>query len=295
MPNLSWDEFIGQERLKNRLTLAINSAVHRVSPLPPTLLIGPPGCGKTTFARLIAEAMSLRMEERIAPIPTRLMRMLVSDNDFYLLFIDEIHRMTRSEQEQLLPLLSEGYWQDDRGRRIENRYVSIVGATTEADKIIRPLYSRFSIKPPFDAYDDDQMTQIVKNMVHREGLAVDDEWAAAIGRASLGLPRNARSLVEAARDLHLSNDQIPDVDEVLSVARITDTGLSADHIRYLNMLTVTGGSAGLDTMRQLLGIPSGHVEMIEIDLIKQGLLERTRSGREITPMGMRTARLKEDT
>lgn len=285
-----WDAYVGQEAMKERLQLAIESAKSRDTAMPSVLLLGPPGCGKTTLAHVIADALECEIIDQVMPIHPRLLKQIVMDHEG-VFFMDEVHRATRKEQELLLPLLQNGYIQDARGRKIHAGRLHVIAATTEGDKIIRPLWDRFRIKPPFDPYTDEEMARIALNMAYYEGLdEASWEWAVEIGKASLGVPRNAQSLVDVARDMNEVNGEFPDVETVLAGARTTETGLTIDHVRYLEVLRVAGGSAGLVTMRQMLGIPAGHVEMLEIDLMKQSMLERTPTGREITQRGMEAVR-----
>lgn len=287
-----WDDYIGQEALKDRLQTHITSALHRVEPLPHVLLVGPPGCGKTTLANLIAQEM--REEENFAafvmPIDPKLFMRVVRDT-FGIAFFDELHRLPPRRQEDLLTVIEDNYLQTPSGARIENNDLTIIAATTEGDKIIKPLYDRFPIRPVFDPYTDDQMAQIVFNMARREDLRMDEDTAMILGAAAFGVPRRAKSLVVMARDLKIQNGTMPTADEILAAARITVDGLGIEHIRYCEMLQAAGGTAGLDLMRMLLGMPAGAIEALEIDLIRKRMIERTPSGRTLTGQGYRLVTL----
>lgn len=280
----TWDSYIGQDKLRRRLEYAVLSSIERGEGLPPILLHGPPGSGKTTLAKLIAGLRGHPIVETIAPIPDRLLTRIVSTHNG-VLFIDEVHRTPVKDQERLLPLLEDGYIQDGRGREIHAVGLSIVAATTEGDKIIAPLYDRFRIKPPFEPYTPEQLTEIVKQMAGFEGLNVSDEWASGIAAACLGVPRNAKSLIEMARDLSVSHGTLEPVERVLTEAGVTEHGLNQNHQQYVATLMENGGLAGLSTISQLMTLPAGQIERLEVDLIRAGFLTRTPSGRELTSEG----------
>lgn len=285
---LKWSNYIGQERLKERLKLHARGAEARGEPMPHVLLIGPPGCGKTTLARLVAEDVGADYQSFMMPINDTLLRTFVQEFTGVVLF-DELHRATPKQQESFLTLVEDGYLQLANGTQIFNDRLTIIGATTEGDRIIKPLFDRFPVKPIFDDYTDEEMLLILKEFAKSKAFEISDEELAKLAPACLGVPRNARSFIQTGIDMWFQGNDTPTAEDILSVMRITPEGLTAEHVRYCEMLSTAGGQAGLDLMRTLLGLPSRAVEDLEIDLLKQGLLKRERSGRILTTRGYRVA------
>lgn len=282
------DEYIGQENLKKELRLKIKSALKRGVRLDHVLLVGVPGCGKSTLAEIIANETFTDLETFVMPVDTKVVQALMFEYSGTV-FLDEIHRMTRKQQEIFLPILYDGYLQVPNGQKIVNDDICWVGATTQGDKIDAAIRDRFRIKPMFDDYTDDEMRQIVQSMAAQENIELDDRMAVELGKATLGAPRNAETIVGAVRDLIEVNGKLPTVEKVLSTLRLTPNGLTAEHIRYVEMLASNGGQAGLNLMCSLLAMPAATVEGLETDLIKQKFLERRNTGRELTQKGYRLA------
>jgi Holliday junction DNA helicase RuvB len=284
----SFDELVGQDALKSFLRLLVDSSLIDNTPLPPILLVSQPGYGKSTIIELLAEEALQPLEFCAAPIDDKYLRSSV-EGGIGLFAIDEIHQLTRKQQEYLLPVVEDRVARDRRGESYPVD-VTIIGATTDGDKIIRPLWDRFRHKPTFDMYSDTEMAAIIQSMAIRFGMDVDQEWCDALVGSTMNVPRRARNVVETARRLQLVNGELPSPIEVLAALRTTDTGLTTEHLRYLTTLKSAGDIAGLDTMRQLLGYPAGHIELLEIDMIRQGLLTRGGRGRELTNMAKRLIR-----
>jgi Holliday junction DNA helicase RuvB len=280
----SLDEYIGQKNLKKELRLKIDSALSREARLDHVLLVGVPGCGKSTLAEIIANEMYSELETFIMPIDSKIVKALMFEYTGTV-FLDEIHRMTAKQQEIFLPILWDGYMQTPSGERIENNEICWIGATTRGDKIDPAVRDRFRIKPSFDAYSDEDMREIVKSMASRENIDLSDSMAVELGKATLGAPRNAETIVGAIRDLKLRDGKLPTVAKVLSTLRLTPSGLTIEHVRYCEFLSRAGGQAGLSLMASLTSMAPGSVELLELDLIKQGFLERHNTGRQLTQKG----------
>lgn len=285
----TWDDYIGQTALKERVNTHIESALIRDEPLDHMLLVGVPGCGKTTLAQIIANQYGYDYERFIMPINEKVMVKMIRMLSSMVWLFDEIHRMTPKQQETLLPVIEDGYFQTNSGDRLYLHDVTIVAATTEPEKIIPPLWDRFKIKPPFDEYTDEEMAQIVTQKARIAGLDVDDDMALALGRASGGVPRNAESLIVMARDLTVTGTE-PDVADVLTASRVTEDGLTEDHLRYIKCLASVGGQAGLAILVAHLRMPQTVIVELERLLVKRGFLNYTKQGRELMGDGWRLAK-----
>lgn len=282
----SWDNYIGQTKLKNRLRIHARAAESRSEPMPHILLIGPPGCGKTTLGQLIANDTGTQFASFVMPMNDMLLNSVIEEFQGVLL-LDEIHRCPPKQQERLLPLIEDGYLQQPTGSRIYSNNLTVVAATTEGDKVIKPLYDRFPIRPLFDEYTDEEMTSILRQFAKNSFTELSDNTIEQLAPATLGVPRHAKAFIQMAEDLAIEYGREPTAREILQEMRVTTTGLTAEHVRYCEMLATAGGNAGLDLMKTLLGLPARAVEDLEIDLIKQGMVERQKSGRVLTAKGSR--------
>lgn len=280
----SWDDFVGQDAVKRELAVRIAAANEGGRPLEPLLLTGPPGFGKTSLARIIASEMGLPYESFNMPISRPTLTQFVRQFDG-LVLLDEIHRCPPKQQEELLPLLEFDYLQQPDGSRVYSGFLGIIGATTEPQKIIAPLYDRFVIKPEFDAYTDEQMGTIVAGMASKAGVELETDTAVALGRAAAGTPRNARQLVLAARDLAAVNGAVPSASDVLALCRVDETGLSVQHVRYIETLKALGGKAGVKTLSNLLRLNESVVTDLERLLLTSSYVELTDRGRVLTRRG----------
>lgn len=276
----SFSDFHGQLRLKERLNIHISSAKVRQERLEHMLLIGPPGCGKTTLSEIVANEMGQEFAAFVMPIDPRLLVQLMRGFEGIVLF-DELHRSPPKQQELLLTIVEGDYYQVSSGKRFYNHAMTLVGATTEPEKIIAPLYDRFPIKPSYDEYSVEEMAAIVRQKAHMLGLPCSEEDALIYAKASAGTPRNAQAIVVMARDLALAKPDLPTPDEVLEAMRITHDGLTEDHLRYIAVLNKVGGVAGVKVLSNHLRLPEPFLLELERALIKQGLIEYTARGREL--------------
>lgn len=269
----TWDQYIGQEQLKEHLQIKIAGALRRGKPLDDVLLFGDPGVGKTSLAYLIAKEMGETFDTYIQPIKPQILRKIVQTTHGVVL-LDELHSMPAKMQESLLSVLEDGYLQLDSGAKIPKKNLTFIGATTEANKVIAPLWDRFTIKPCFDPYTDHEMGLIVQGMGDRVGIAFTTPDAEALGRASGGVPRNAESLVSMSLDLETT-----DVGKILEKSRVSPDGLTEMHMRYLQVLSDCGGVAGLEIVCAHLGYAKSTMIDLEKLLVQRGMLEYSKQGR----------------
>jgi Holliday junction DNA helicase RuvB len=279
-PN-DWDSYVGQEKLKNRLQVSIDGALERYASLDHVLLHGPPGCGKTSIASLISQEMVQNFHSYVMPVKVKSLQKIFLENDG-IIFLDEIHRLSKKDQEFLLPVLEDHDIQFDNGKKIHiDHQFTVVGATTELEKIIKPLRDRFIHRPKFEEYTDEEMATIVKRMADRIGMDISESECLSLGRASAGVPRQARTIIYTARDLNSCN---PDL--VLSTCGITEDGLTEDHLEYLFALDKMGQVAGVDVLSNYTGLPKDVVLDLEKLLVRKGLIEYSPKGRVLMIKGM---------
>lgn len=280
------DEFVGQgkviERLKTHID-AVNARLVDKKPLDHVLLAGRPGFGKTTLSTIIADLLGADIESLIMPVSEKTLQGVVRTFDGVLV-LDEIHAASDKEQELLLPLLEFGYMQTKSGARIEAGYLTIIGCTTEAENVIKPLRDRFKIKPTFEDYSDEDMGRIVLNMAAKAGLEITTEDAVILGRATGGTPRNAADLVIAGMALQITQGSAT-ADSILEFCDVDKDGLTRDHMRYLETLSALGGTKGLKQIATVLRESEAVCRELEMLLFDKGMIQFGTAGRELTRAG----------
>lgn len=304
----SWDRYIGQEPLKRQLMVHVQAAHKLDKRLPHTLLAsGYPGVGKTTMARLLSVAMGVPILEVVPPFRgiEPIVKAAKSLPDKGFLFIDEIHKLADGVgargAEVLLKILEDHVAYLPDGSVVQLPDITIVGATTDPDKLPETILDRFKIKPYFQPYTNYELTQIAVQFAfkHYAEEHVDNKLAVAIALACRSTPRIIEEFILAAQALSLSNGQPPSPDELLDFVEVTTDGLSRKHVEYLTSLfqfypreTKDGDIeyiTGESTMMQRLRETKQGIGRIENFLIERGLIDRTPRGRRLTALGIHRA------
>ncbi len=295
----SFDEYIGQGKVKDNLKVFVEAAKKRHEPLDHVLLYGPPGLGKTTLATIVAEEMGVNIKVTSGPAiekPGELAAILsqLSEND--VLFIDEIHRLSKQVEEVLYPAMEDyaidiviGKGEQSRSLRLDLPKFTLVGATTRAGMLSAPLRDRFGVVSRLDLYNIAELMTIVVRSAGVLGISVDDEGALEIAKRSRGTPRLANRLLKRVRDFaeveHQGKIDYNVAKKALDRLDVDAFGLDDTDRNILKtiILNYGGGPVGLDVLAAAIGEDSGTIEDVyEPYLIKNGLINRTPRGRVVT-------------
>jgi holliday junction DNA helicase RuvB len=292
-------EFIGQENIKGNLSIFLQAAKQREEPLDHLLLYGPPGLGKTTLAHIVATEMETILHVTSGPAivrPGDLVGILTNLEPGAVLFIDEIHRLTRQVEEILYPAMEDrkvdimiGQGPAARSIRLDVPPFTVVGATTRQGNLTGPLRDRFGIVMNFGFYDHEALNHIVRRSATILGIAVDESGGQTIAKRSRGTPRIANRLLRRIRDFAQvdghSTITEPIADRALDALGIDDLGLDNLDRQVLESIIkkYKGGPVGLETIAASTGEDSGTIEDVcEPFLLQCGLLARTPRGRVAT-------------
>ncbi len=292
-------EYIGQEKVKENLKIFIDAAKFRKEPLDHVLLYGPPGLGKTTLSMIIAKELGVNIRITSGPAiekPGDLAALLTNLSEGDVLFIDEIHRLSRAVEEILYPAMEDfsidivtGKGQMATSYHLPLPKFTLIGATTRAGQLTAPLRDRFGVILRLEMYSPGQLSQIIKRSASILKIKINDEGALEIASRSRGTPRIANRLLKRVRDfaqiLGQGEINLKIAQTALNKLDVDKLGLDANDRRLIETMIkfYGGGPVGLETLAAAIGEESITIEDVyEPFLMQIGFLSRTPRGRCVT-------------
>lgn len=299
-----FEDFVGQQKLKDNLRVFIQAAKERGEALDHTLFCGPPGLGKTTLAYIIGEELGVKVRATSGPVLEKaadLAGLLTNLKEREILFVDEIHRLNRVVEEYLYPAM-EDYSLDimiDKGPaarsvKLPLKSFTLIGATTRAGLLTSPLRDRFGVVGRLDYYNADDLEKIVTRSAGILGIGVESGGAIEIARRSRGTPRVANRLLRRVRDFaQVAGDGVINEEiahDALARLDVDNLGLDEMDKRILEVIIVKfrGGPVGISTVAVAVAEEAGTIEEVyEPFLIQEGFIQRTPRGRVATTKAFR--------
>ncbi|MCT4594844.1 MAG: Holliday junction branch migration DNA helicase RuvB [Anaeromicrobium sp.] len=295
-------EYVGQEKVKEKLNIFIQAAKMRNEALDHVLLYGPPGLGKTTLSSIISHEMGVNLKITSGPAierPGDLAAILTNLSENDVLFIDEIHRLSRSVEEVLYPAMEDyaldiiiGKGPSARSIRLDLSKFTLIGATTRAGLLTSPLRDRFGVICKLELYKPEELSEIIIRSANILGILIEKSAALEIAKRSRGTPRIANRILKRIRDFaqvkgngmithEISNDG-------LKLLEVDEYGLDNTDRSILKTIIgkFSGGPVGLDTLAASTGEERTTIEDVyEPFLLQLGFIERTPKGRKVTKLG----------
>lgn len=295
-------EYIGQDKVKENLSIFVRAALSRGEALDHVLLYGPPGLGKTTLAGIIANELGVNFRQTSGPAIERsgdLAALLTNLQEKDVLFIDEIHRLSRSVEEVLYSAMEDyaldiiiGKGPSARSIRLDIAPFTLIGATTKAGALAPPLRDRFGVIARLEYYTPEALVHIIKRAAEILEIPIEEQGALEIARRSRGTPRIANRLLKRVRDFAQieGTGVITDAlaDKALLQLEVDKAGLDHTDRRMLDTMIrkFAGGPVGLDTLAAAISETTDTIEDVyEPYLIQLGFLNRTPRGRVVTKAG----------
>lgn len=307
---LDFGSYIGQEKIKGNLAVSIEAAKMRGEALDHTLFYGPPGLGKTTLAHIIAKEMGANIKVSAAPMIEKsgdLAAILTNLERGDVLFIDEIHRLSPAIEEILYSAMEDfrldiiiGSGPAAQTIKVDIAPFTLVGATTRAGNVSAPLRDRFGLNFRLEFYTPDELATIIKQAASKLGKECERDAALEAAKRSRGTPRIALRLLKRIRDFaEVSGESVITIErakDALERLGVSELGLDDMDMRYLNLLSNSGGKAlGLSTIAAALSEDERAIEdVLEPYLLSQGYIARTAKGRVLSMQGWALCGVKDE-